>query len=345
MEMEAAASHSTGEQPLQRDVVVVGASAGGVETLGRLVASLPADLPAAVLVVLHVLAGGRSVLGDILARAGRLPSAAAVDGTKLETGRIYVAPPDHHLLLQDGVVRLSRGPRENGHRPSIDLLFRSAAQSYGPRVIGVVLSGLLDDGAAGLRAIKERGGAAVVQSPDDALYPAMPRNAIAATEIDAIVPLDQMAETLARLLAEPAEAVEAAGAAADPIEAPPALAAMLEGTLTGLTCPECGGALWETHDGPVQRFSCHVGHSYSVESMVSEQGRALESALWGALRALEERADLLRRLAQRSSGVTRRRFDHRALEADEHADRLRDTLLAAARGPARDLDGGVSTAH
>jgi two-component system chemotaxis response regulator CheB len=310
------------------------------------------------------------VLGEILARAGQLPAAPAADGVRIERGRIYVAPPDHHLLLDGDTLRLGRGPRENGHRPAIDLLFRSAAQSRGPRVIGVVLTGLLDDGAAGLRAVKERGGAAVVQSPEDALYPAMPTSAIAATDVDAVIPLDQMAATIGRLLVEPVPAyrpererdavvalgsrpeategealagVEAAAAAAAAGDS--MAAAGLHGTLTGLTCPECGGALRETRDGALHRFTCRVGHSYSVESMLSEQGRALESTLSGALRALEERADLLRRLARRSSGITRRRFEQRSRQADEDAKRVRATLLAAGREPAADLEGGgVSTA-
>jgi two-component system chemotaxis response regulator CheB len=373
--MAAAAPHPDDQQPLQRDVVVVGASAGGVEALARLVASLPADFPAAVLVVLHVLPGGRSVLGEILARAGRLPAATATDGARIERGRIYVAPPDHHLLLDGETLRMSRGPRENGHRPAIDLLFRSAAESRGPRLLGVVLTGLLDDGAAGLCVIKERGGAAVVQSPDDALYPAMPVSAIAATDVDAVVPVDQMAVTIGRLLAgtaaqfgpegepairpastsrtnvaealasveaAPAAAVEVAAATA--VEAAPALAADLHGALIGLTCPECGGSLREARDGTFQRFNCSVGHSYSVESMLVEQGRALESTLWGALRALEERAALLRRLAGRSSGITRRRFEQRSRQTETHANQLRDTLHAADHAPADGLGGGNGSA-
>ena len=340
MGMEAAAPHTGREQPLQRDVVVIGASAGGVEALARLIASLPADFPAAVLVVLHVLPGGRSVLGEILARAGRLPAATAVDGTRIELGRIYVARPDHHLLLEGDTLRLGRGPRENGHRPAIDLLFRSAAEARGPRLLGVVLTGLLDDGAAGLRVIKERGGAAVVQSPDDALYPAMPRSAIAATDVDAVVPVDQMAEAIGRLLVGADTEFDAEGEP-DILGGATTLAAEVHGTLTGLTCPECGGALRETRDGTLQRFNCSVGHSYSVESMLSEQGRALESTLSGALRALEERAALLRRLARRSSGITRRRFEQRSRQTEEHANRLRDTLLAGDHAPAAGVDGGV----
>jgi two-component system chemotaxis response regulator CheB len=310
------------------------------------------------------------VLGDILARAGRLPAATAAEGTRIEHGRIYVAPPDHHLLLHGETLRLSRGPRDNGHRPAIDLLFRSAAESRGPRVLGVVLTGLLDDGAAGLRTIKERGGAAVVQSPDDALYPAMPISAIAATDVDAVVPVDQMAVTIGRLLAVTADGAAAIGpastsrtnladalgavevapaaavevAAATAVDAASTLPTDVHGTLTGLTCPECGGALRETRDGTLQRFNCNVGHSYSVESMLVEQGRALESTLSGALRALEERAALLRRLARSSSGITRRRFEQRSRQTDAQAKDLRDTLFAADHAPADELDGGMGSA-
>jgi two-component system chemotaxis response regulator CheB len=189
-------------EELYRDVIVVGASAGGVEALGRLVSGLPPELPASIFVVLHLLASGRSLLDAILTRSGSLPATAAVDGERFERGHIYVAPPDHHLLVRGGHVELSVGPRENGHRPAIDPLFRSAARAYGARVIAIVLSGSLDDGAAGTRFVKERGGAAVVQEPDDALYPAMPKNTMAVTEVDRVTPVAQMPEVLSELLEE-----------------------------------------------------------------------------------------------------------------------------------------------
>jgi two-component system chemotaxis response regulator CheB len=379
MSVAAVVAHSRDKQPLRRDLIAIGASAGGVEALQKLVRTLPEDLPAAVLVVLHVLAGGRSLLGDILGRAGRLPAAAATDGAHVELGRIYVAPPDYHLLLRGQTLRLVRGPRENGHRPAIDLLFRSAAESRGRQTIGVVLSGLLDDGASGVRAIKASGGAAIVQAPRDALFPAMPRAAIEATEVDAVLPISQMAEMLAMLLAEDIYAapsdvsslpgpaarrsvgaargatagVGAKGGDANPspgvlagfthAETAPTIAALLEGSPTGLTCPDCGGALWEWRDGNLQRFSCNVGHSFTVESMLNEQGRSLESALWGALRALEERADLLRRLSRDSSGITRRNFDQRSRQVDAHARQLRDTLMAAGSEPAVGLDAAAGS--
>lgn len=187
----------------QRDVVVVGASAGGVDALRELAAHLPPGFPAAVLVVLHVPASGRSVLPQILAREGVLPAAFAEHGQEIRRGRIYVAPADHHMLVQGGCVRLTRGPRERGHRPAINALFRSAARAAGSRCIGVVLSGLLDDGAAGLRVIKEGGGAAVVQDPDDALFPSMPRAALALTLPDRVVPAAGIADALCELIEAP----------------------------------------------------------------------------------------------------------------------------------------------
>lgn len=183
-----------GVAPVHRDVVVVGASAGGVEAISRLVKGLPGDLPAAVLVCLHVSSGSPSALPQILRRAGALPAEHAHDGAPVEHGHIYVAPPNQHLLLDGDRMTLSTGARENGHRPAVDPLFRSAARSMGPRVIGVILSGMLDDGAAGLWAVKSRGGLAVVQSPDDAAYAAMPANAIAATAVDRVLPVAEIAE-------------------------------------------------------------------------------------------------------------------------------------------------------
>jgi two-component system chemotaxis response regulator CheB len=190
-------------QAVQRDLIVVGASAGGVQALQALVAQLPRDLPASVVVVLHLMADGASVLDDILDRAGPLPAAQAHDGERLERGRIYVAPPDFHLLLRGSSLHLSAGPRENGHRPAIDPLFRGAARAYGPRVIGVVLTGTLDDGTDGLRLIKERGGATVVQDPDDAAFADMPRSAIRHVDPDRVVPLAEMGAVLLELVDAP----------------------------------------------------------------------------------------------------------------------------------------------
>jgi two-component system chemotaxis response regulator CheB len=329
--------------PAQRDLVVVGASAGGVEALKTLVAGLPPELPAAVIVVLHVPATGRSVLAEILDRAGPLPAATATDGAPLRRGEILVAPSDAHLLVHDGHVRLSRGPRENGHRPAIDPLFRSAARAHGARTIGVVLSGLLDDGAAGLRFVHDEGGATVVQDPEDALYPGMPSAALAAGPVDRTTPARGLADAVCALLDEPAagsrgDVTHGAAGAPDAVERDPVEDDLTRGALSGLTCPDCGGAIWETDDDPA-RYVCHVGHAFSRDSMLQEQGRALEITLWSALRALEERADLLRRVARRTGGGARTRLQERAAEADEHVHALRQALLRAGAMPAEGVGG------
>ncbi len=317
---------------LQRDLIVVGASAGGVQALQRLVADLPPELPAAVLVVLHMMQTGTSVLDNILARAGQLPATQARDGERPERGHVYVAPPNAHLLLRGPYLQLSGGPRENGHRPAIDPLFRSAARARGPRAIGVVLTGTLDDGTDGLRLIKERGGATVVQDPADALYEEMPRSAVEHVEPDAVVPLAAMAGTLAGMLDEPLDASLTAPAADPDLQRRDLVEAELgfeppDGQPSLLTCPDCGGVLMEREQGAVVRFACQVGHAYSPESLVEQQGTALESALWTAMRTLEERADLLRRMARRAGSSTSGRLEQRAAAVAEHADVVRATIL------------------
>jgi two-component system chemotaxis response regulator CheB len=324
--------------------VVVGASAGGVEALKSFVAGLPPELPAAVVVVLHLPATGHSVLADILDRNGPLPASTATDNAPLRRGEILVAPSDAHVLVHDGHVRLSRGPRENGHRPAIDPLFRSAARAHGERTIGVVLSGLLDDGAAGLRFVHDEGGATAVQDPEDALYPDMPTAALAAGPVDRVASAAGLADVISALLDEPFPGERGDDVAhgelgeRDRVELDPVEHALTRGQLAGLTCPDCGGAIWETDDDPA-RYVCHVGHAFSRDSMLQEQGRALEITLWSALRALEERADLLRRVARRTGGGARTRLQERAAEADEHAHALRHTLLRAGAMPAEGVGG------
>jgi two-component system chemotaxis response regulator CheB len=294
-----------------------------VEALGKLVQALPGDLAAAVFVVLHVPSTGTSVLPSILSRAGALPAAHASDGDPIEHGRISVAPPDCHLLLEPDGVRVVRGPRENGHRPAIDPLFRSAARAFGRRVAGVILSGVLDDGTDGLRTIKLRGGVAVVQDPDDALYPAMPRSAIAHTRPDHVLPVAALASALVDLTHRLSDN-----------DGRPEVGAMepedgSRGQLVPFVCPECGGTLAEADDGGVARYACHVGHAFSVDSLLALQSDALETALWTAMRALEERSMITRRVASRLSSQNRgsaRRFERLAGESDEQAQLLRAVL-------------------
>jgi len=321
-----------GENGHYRDVVVVGASAGGVQALDQLVERLPPELPASVFIVLHLAAGGRSVLPSILERNGPLPACVPSEQQLPERGHIYVAPPDRHLLLVGQEVRLTGGPRENGHRPAIDPLFRSAARTYGPRVIAVVLSGTLDDGAAGARMVRERGGTVIVQHPDDALYSDMPQNTLDFAGADAVLPASEIAGKIAELIEQPLP--ERFEATEDPEEQEvnELIDAQLavNGTPTELACPDCGGALWEREDGDLVRFGCRVGHVYSPESLVAEHGKALEQALWAALRGLEERADLYRRMARRAQVANRasivRRFHNRSESAERHATAIREAI-------------------
>jgi two-component system chemotaxis response regulator CheB len=319
-------------EPLPSRVIGVAASAGAVEPLLRLVSGLPADLDAAVCVVLHIPATGRSLLAPILDRHSPLKAVLAEHGTRLRPGVIYVAPADHHLLVREEVVELSRGPKENGVRPAADPLFRSIARAWGPYGVAVVLSGALDDGSSGAAVLAEAGGTVVVQDPADALVASMPSSAIAATTPDAVVPIVDMAAVLRRIVD-----VDIPGSEEEaPVSAEPDPVEMLhgpnrpDGPSSGFTCPECSGALWELRDGNVTRFRCRVGHSYSEEAMVEAQGASVEAALWAALEALEERAELLRRIADRSGTRprTQGRFRTGAQEAEERAALIRRVLSA-----------------
>jgi two-component system, chemotaxis family, protein-glutamate methylesterase/glutaminase len=307
------------EPGIRRDVVVIGASAGGIEALRHVVAGLPPDLPAAVCVVLHVSASSPSALSGILGRAGRLPSRPARDEEKLEPGQILVAPPDHHLVVEGDHVRLTVGPRENNHRPSVDTLFRSAAESARERVVGVVLSGMRDDGAAGLAIIKANGGVALVQDPEEALHPGMPQSAIDNVAVDAILPSRDL----------PAAIVDAAWGGRPP-SSPSSAPGVIPGKPLTIVCPECGGVLSERTEAGVSRWECHVGHLYSPSSLNVAQGTEVERALWTALRMFRDRAALLRRMAEQAGGRGQGRFAeslrNRATEADEHGDSVMAVL-------------------
>jgi two-component system chemotaxis response regulator CheB len=314
--------------------VAVGASAGGIEALRSLVGQLPEDFAATLIVVLHLPANGTSVLPQILARAGALPALTARDGTHPEGGTIYVAPPDCHLLVEDGVLSLDHGPRINGHRPAIDPLFRTLADAFGPAAGGVVLSGVLDDGTAGLLAIKRAGGTTFVQDPVEALYEMMPRTAIEVVSPDHIASAEELGRLLAAIVAAPPPDPPAdprptreehlvavdRGASDDP----------QPGGVTGLTCPECNGAIWLDDSGPIAQFACRTGHRFSPDSFDAAQTERVEAALWTALRTLEERAALYRRMAARSrdsgSGRSSERFALRAESAVQHALVLREVI-------------------
>jgi two-component system chemotaxis response regulator CheB len=320
------ALESAPNRPRGQGVVVAGASAGGVEALVALVQTLPADFPYPVLVVLHISPSGTSVLPAILARACALPVAVPIDRDHIHPGRVYVAPPDSHLVVDGSHLRLSKAPRENGHRPAIDPTMRSAAEFYDGSTYGIVLSGSRDDGTAGLLAIKAGGGTAIVQDPAEALYDAMPRSALDHVEVDIVLPIAEMATWI---LANPPAPPEGE----NPVSHQPAVnEGQLHGSGAGTryTCPDCGGVLFERHEGPLERFECSVGHVFSIESLSSAQASTLEGALWTAVRALDDRALLLRRLAGRArkggslrSAAT---FERQAQEALERASTFRDGI-------------------
>ncbi len=331
----------------KRDILVIGASAGGVTALRRLFAAMPQGVPAMAFVVQHMAAGGRSVLPQLLERAGWLPAFHPTDGEPVRVGWIHVAPPDHHLLVKDGRTLVRRGARENRTRPAIDPLFRSAAVAYGPRVVGVVLTGTLDDGTAGLLAVKRCGGTAVVQDPDDAEWPDMPRNALAHVAVDHCVPLAAMPALLARLVAEPPgpalgispEMVVEASIPEKEFATVPEDSKSL-GRPSTLSCPDCGGNLYELEDGPLLRYRCKVGHAFSPEALADAHQEAVERAMWVALRTHEDRVILFERMAanarQRGHARVAESWSASATEAQHSVDLLRGVLSRHAAAPGSD---------
>ena len=300
------------------DIIVIGASAGGVDALKRLVHDVPPDLPAAVFVVLHT-GAHPSILPDILRRAGSLPADHPVDGSPIENGRIYVAPPDHHLIVVPGHVHVTRGPKENNARPSINTLFRTAATAYGNRVVGVVLTGNLNDGTVGLWEIKRHGGLTIVQDPAEAAFPSMPLSAVENVDIDHTVSIDSIGSLLWLTANRKVE---------KPMETKPDISIGAT-TFSGLTCPECRGPLWEEEIGNIKTFTCRVGHAYSFESLLEEHATTTERALWTAVLAIEEEALLARQVAQRTSDESVRQTHERNAQAmNKRAALIRQMLTA-----------------
>lgn len=331
-----------------RNLIVVGGSAGGVEALMKLAPHLSAELNAAICIVIHFPPQGPSLLPQLLRRRAAMVVELAMQDARLEAGHIYVAPPDWHLLIQGHTCALSHGPREHGYRPSIDALFRSAAEAFGRNTIGVVLSGSLDDGSAGLRHIRLLGGKCVVQDPRDATFPGMPSNAMSHLAVDRSVPIRDMGAVLQELVAEldrerdmagKSQSAPNANETRDPLQAteldPPDPALELEDDVRTqrlvLRCPECGGVLQETIDEGLAGFRCRVGHHFSLLSLLEAQGMALEQELWATFNGLLERIDLCRRLVhsarQNHLHDLETEFEQKANDAKGAADMLRDLLL------------------
>ncbi len=327
---------------MNRNLVAIGTSSGGIEALQSIVAALPGDFPAALCIVLHTAPDTPGILADILARAGPLPVCVVRGREQLRPGRIYLPAPDHHLIVEPGVLRASRGPRENRFRPAIDPLLRSAAQVYGPRVIGVILTGGMDDGVAGLWAIKRLGGVTLVQDPKDAAVDVMPRHAIEHVDPDYCLPLADIPALLRRLVAE--NIVEASGylvpeqmrievkmANEDPRSRP---GVETLGQPSRYSCPECHGVLFEIKEGARSRFRCHTGHAYSLVTLLEEYDKAIETSLWNAVRVMQEQALLLQQVA---GHVRDRHHDpahagqlvRRAESVQRRSDQVRHVMLEA----------------
>lgn len=313
---------TAGENGDLRGVVAIGASAGGVEALSSLAAGLSPDVPYAYLMVLHVPAGAPSILARIIDRSGPLPAVPAEQGMALEPGHIYVSSPDHHLLVADHRVVLSQGPTENGHRPAINALFRSVALTFGVRAIGVLLSGVLDDGVLGLGAIRARGGITISQAPEDALFPAMPTNALEAGVVDrqaAAADIGALLKELShREIEDPAMEPDAAMELENRIAMMSRFATNFDtqqlGAPSGYTCPDCNGSLVSISEG---NFRCQVGHAWTADALLAARDDEVEGALWIALRSLQEKTRLAREMAKRSgSGLLSRRYTQLADETE-----------------------------
>ena len=295
------------------EIIVVGASAGGVEAISSLVKLLPASLPASIFVVVHFPENATSVLPKILSRVGPIKAIGGEDNQPIEKGVIYVAPPGCHMLVKRGAIRIVRGPKENGHRPAIDPLFRSAARIYKSKVAGVILSGMLNDGVIGLTYVKANGGLSMVQDPDESLFGDLPRHAIHDVKIDFVAPISQLAQLLVEQVCDdcddaPTDPPELEEQSLDPTEMTVEELRELEAHRkpSAYTCPECNGTLFELNENGILNYRCRVGHAYTPENLEAHQAEELEAALWEALKSLEENLALSKKLLQRAKDSNRK---------------------------------------
>ncbi|GEO11310.1 chemotaxis protein CheB [Segetibacter aerophilus] len=292
----------------KKDIIVIGASAGGVNALIDFVKGLPANLDASIFVVLHVHPSTPSNLPQILANYGPLLASHAEDGEKIKPRRIYVAPPDHHLLIENGRVLVRKGPKENRFRPSIDVLFRSAAYNYGSRVIGIVLSGMLNDGTSGMWSVKHLGGTCIVQDPEEALYESMPENVLREVDVDFSMPVSRMGKLLEELVNQNAPKMhEITPEQMELMKMEVIIASndnafelgiLNKGELTPFTCPECHGTLISLKEGTTVRFRCHTGHAFSSSTLLAGVTQSIEEQIWSTMRTFEEAVMLLEQIAK-----------------------------------------------
>lgn len=303
-------------------LIVIGGSAGAVAHAEKLVAAFPEGVDAAVVIVIHGSPDFRSQLPEIFGRSSRLPVSEAIHGERLVAGRVYVAPRDNHVAVRAGALRVVRGPKENGHRPAVDPLFRSAAASYGAAAVGVVLSGTQTCGTNGARAIKAAGGRVLVQSPAEAPFPEMPASALDHARVDGAYPVQELGARLVAMVSEPPPRgpVEATTDEDD---------AAFSGTPSTFTCPQCNGSLVEGDEGGATQFRCHVGHRFDLDGLMVEQEveMEMEAALWAGVRALEEGAELAERVERRSTGKLADSYRERAATLRRHAETVRHLLL------------------
>jgi two-component system chemotaxis response regulator CheB len=315
---------------IKRNIIVVGTSSGGVQTLCELTKYLPEDLDASIFVVMHI--GSETMLPEILSDCGNLPAVIAEHGKEYKRGHIYCAAANCHLSIKDHVTVLTRGPRENGHRPAIDVLFRSAAREHRAKVVGVLLTGGRDDGTAGLYAIKARGGVAIVQNPEEAVTPDMPRNALNMVDVDFCLPVREIADVLVQLAnGKAANLTESSnGNAVEDETATDQASGEPPGNQIPVTCPECDGPLYEVKEGELALFQCFVGHRFSPQSLGGQHTEALERALWTASRKLKERIVLHEQLAERKrnkgENELRKRLEESVISARKDLKLLREVL-------------------
>ncbi|MBA9079158.1 chemotaxis protein CheB [Rufibacter quisquiliarum] len=331
--------------PQHHDIVVIGTSAGGMAVLTKLVSQLPADLPASIFIVQHLARESNvEILVNRLQMNTQLVCEVAEHEKTFEPGHLYFCPQDHHLLLQRGRMLVTKGPRENLFRPAIDPLFRSAAAAYDSRVIGIILTGMLQDGTVGMQAVKRSGGLTMVQLPAEAEYPDMPQSVMNEMEVDYAVPVGEMGLLVQELVSVPASTDHQVPQDIQ-YEATIAERLMTQGNghseemgvmgpQVPVTCPDCGGALWEVKNGTLSHLRCHVGHSFTPESYLQGNLEALEETMWVALRMLEERRTMLSSLAdqdrKRGSKYWASTQEERAEELKVHIERIRQVLLANA---------------